>query len=100
MRKSPTMAAYTNGWNEEGCAYPLDAAGGLKSCGAPLQSRSSYCPHHHAVCHLPRGTAAESRRLREAEVLARVVGGRRGSNGLAPSRRFLDRLEHAVRDFF
>ncbi|MGH7087798.1 MAG: hypothetical protein ACREFQ_02760 [Stellaceae bacterium] len=85
---------------EEGCAYPLDGDGGTRSCGALLRPRSSYCSHHHALCHVPRGTRAEARRRHEAEVLARLAGGRRGWSGLGPSRQFLARLEHALRDFF
>jgi hypothetical protein len=91
-----------NGREEEGCAYlftsdkdPVSAG----RCGAPRRPGSSYCPRHHALCHLPRGSRAERVRLREVKALADMVGGRRGREGEGPSRRFLDRLEQAVREF-
>lgn len=85
----------------EGCAYLLDTADGAarQPCAAPLRPGSSYCPAHHALCHLAGGSAAEAGRLREVEKLANAVGGRRGGGcGGGPSQRFLDRLERAVRD--
>jgi hypothetical protein len=87
-----------------GCAYILDERGssricGGPRCGAPRRPVSAYCPHHHALCHVATGSRAETDRLREVEALARVVGGRRGRDDDRPSRRFLRRLEHAVRDF-
>lgn len=86
----------------EGCAYLLtcDKEGGPDSrCTALCRPGSSYCPQHHALCHLPRGSRAERVRLREVKTLANMVGGRRGSEGEGPSRRFLDRLEQALREF-
>lgn len=48
----------------EGCQYMLDSPGeGM--CGAQCEARSSYCPEHYAICHLPVGSAAERRKLRE-----------------------------------
>jgi hypothetical protein len=90
---------------EEGCAFILDSiagearpAGGLPgACGAPREGRSSYCALHHAHCHAAGGSAAEQRRLREAEILASVVGGRRALRQESPSRGFLTRLEREVR---
>jgi hypothetical protein len=38
------------------------------------------------------------KRLLEVEALANAVGGRR-ARGVEPTRRFLSRLEHAVRNF-
>lgn len=90
------------GREEEGCAYLVTSANGDGSacrCAAQCRSGSSYCPQHHALCHLPRGSRAERVRLREVKALANMVGGRRGPEGEGPSRRFLDRLEHAVREF-
>ena len=82
-----------------GCAYPINAPDGRRVCGAPCRTSSSYCPDHHALCYLACGSKAEARRLREVERLASTVGGRRARPGVAPSRRFLERLEQAVRDF-
>lgn len=77
-----------------GCAYILDD--GRRYCGGVPHRGSSYCPQHHALCHVASGTVEEIRRLREVEELARVVGGRRGAEGVGPSRRFLKRLERAL----
>jgi hypothetical protein len=91
-----------NGREEERCTYRLtsdkdpEAAG---RCAAPCRPGSSYCLRHHALCHLPRGSRAEKVRLREVKTLADMVGGRRSRDGEGPSRRFLDRLEQAVREF-
>ena len=41
----------------------------------------------------------ENRRLREVEALANAVGGRRSRDDAEPSRRFLRRLENAMRSF-
>jgi hypothetical protein len=90
-----------NGREEEGCAYLFTsdkAPAAAERCGAPPRPGSSYCPRHHALCHLPRGSRAERVRLREVKALADMVGGRRGRDGEAPSRGFLERLERALRD--
>lgn len=87
---------------EEGCAYLLASdqnSARLAPCGAVRQPRSPYCPRHHALCHLPRGSRAEKARLREAKTLAEMVGGRCGRDDGGPSQHFLDRLEQAVREF-
>lgn len=83
---------------EEGCAYILDECDNRRTCGAQRGLLSSYCPQHHALCHVANGSTAEAGRLREVEALANAVGGRRSRTGGSPSRRFLKRLEHAVRD--
>lgn len=87
---------------EEGCAYLLatdkDAAS-AGHCGAICRPGSSYCLRHHALCHLTRGSRAEKARLREVKALANMVGGRRARDGEGPPRRFLDRLEQAIREF-
>lgn len=90
------------GREEEGCAYLVASDKGdgpARRCAAQCRSGSSYCSQHHALCHLPRGSRAERVRLREVKALANMVGGRRCQEGEGPSRRFLDRLEHAVREF-
>ncbi len=80
-----------------GCAYILDDGDSSRFCDGVPRRGSSYCPQHHALCHVANGTVEEARRLREVEELARVVGGRRGAEGVGPSRRFLKRLERAVK---
>lgn len=91
-------------WSEDeelppGCAYLIDGARGREICGAPRRASSPYCPLHHSVCYIPCGTRAEAKRLREVETLASAVGGRRAKQHVAPSRRFLERLERTIRDF-
>jgi hypothetical protein len=82
-----------------GCSYILGDDQGRHFCGQPLRPGSSYCPQHHALCHVACGTTEEAWRLREVEALAHAVGGRRAPEGGGPSRRFLNRLEHAMRIF-
>ncbi|HZU89546.1 MAG TPA: hypothetical protein VE993_09850 [Stellaceae bacterium] len=87
---------------EEGCAYLFTSEAGAappRRCGALRRSRSPYCPQHHVLCHLPRGSRAEKVRLREVKTLAKMVGGRRGRDEDGPPQHFLDRLEEAVRVF-
>jgi hypothetical protein len=86
---------------DDGCAYILDErcdqGGSVIRCGARCRAGSSYCPTHHALCHLASGSAAERRLLRRAEALADAVGGKRGRPSAAPPERFLRRLDYAVR---
>jgi hypothetical protein len=87
---------------EEGCAYLLTCdqdPARPRHCGVARQPGSPYCPRHHALCHLPRGSRAEHVRLREVKALAEMVGGRRGREDNGPPQRFLERLEQAVREF-
>jgi hypothetical protein len=81
---------------DEGCAFILDGGG---ICGAALRPGSPYCPHHHALCHVSGGGARERRKLREAEVLARAVGGRYRRPARVPPDPFLRRLETLLRAF-
>jgi hypothetical protein len=83
-----------------GCAYIVDESGSRRPCGATRRPSSSYCPHHHSVCHIVCGSKAETDRLREVEALASAVGGRRARPRAAPTRQFLKRLEQAVREVF
>ena len=85
--------------DDDGCAYVLDEANGRRVCGAPRRQASSYCPRHHAVCHISSGTNAEAARRREVKALASAVGGRRARRQAEPSRQFLKRLEQAIRSF-
>ena len=80
-----------------GCAYLIEDVGSHRMCGAPRRPVSSYCPQHHALCHLANGSAAEANRIREVEAIASAVGGRRSRrNSAGPSRQFLKRLEDTV----
>jgi hypothetical protein len=85
--------------NAPGCAYMIDGPDGRHVCSATRQPSSSYCPHHHSLCYIVSGSEAETDRLREVEALASAVGGRRARRRKAPSRLFLNKLEHVVRDF-
>jgi hypothetical protein len=81
---------------EEGCAYIVDEPDGRRHCGALRRPASSYCPQHHALCHLAYGSAAEADRIREVEAIASAVAGRRSRNRSGPSRQFLKRLEKTI----
>jgi hypothetical protein len=87
----------------EGCAYVLGEAtihaGATQRCGRPRRAGSSYCPEHHARCHLPAGSAAERRRLHRFETLALAVGGRCGRDARAPSLGSLSRIGRLSRIF-
>ena len=84
-----------------GCAFVLDdglaGAAGVRFCDAPRQAGSAYCPQHHAHCHLPTGSAAEHRQIREIEALATAVGGRQGRPARQPPAPLLRRLARAAR---
>ena len=80
----------------EGCAFIVEESASCRMCGVPRRPGSSYCPEHHALCHLPYGSAAEADRLREVEVIASAVAGRRSRNRRGPSMQFLRRLERTV----
>jgi hypothetical protein len=87
-------------YNENiGCAYISGDNGDRRNCAMPRRFGSPYCAEHHALCHVSCGTTEEFRRLLEVEALASAVGGRRAREAGEPSRRFLRRLEHAVRSF-
>ena len=88
---------------EDGCAFVIDGAdgrpGGVNFCGAPRETGSAYCPGHHALCHLPKGGAAEGRQLREIEALAEAVGGRQGREARNPPDPLLRRLDRIAQAF-
>src|SRR6185437_4651367 len=79
-----------------GCAYILDDAA---RCGATARAGSSYCAIHHAICHVPGGSPAERRALREGEALAKAVGGRAGRERRLPPDPLLKRLDRIARRF-
>ena len=84
-----------------GCAFVLDGSDrgtlGRTWCGGPRRPGSAYCQAHHALCHLPSGSPAERRKMREIEALAEAVGGRSGRPARRPPPRFLQRLERVSR---
>ena len=43
-----------------GCRFPLSRGA---QCGKARRRGSPYCPAHHAVCYIPRGSKAEAARL-------------------------------------
>lgn len=98
MRESLPPLAGNDCDEDLGCAYVLDDPEGRRRCGGPLRKSSPYCAHHHSLCYIRCGSIAETTRLREVEVLASAVGGRRARQAAAPSRRFLARLEQAIRE--
>src|SRR5580692_6577194 len=67
------------GWDEpsedEGCCY-IGHDGTV--CGDTRRVGSSYCPSHHALCHIPNGSLEAGRVKREVAALAKAVGGRQG----------------------
>jgi hypothetical protein len=103
MREGPGSAPLPAHSEAADCAYilgdPRAGSGAWRRCPELHQPGSSYCPHHHARCHLTGGSAAERRRLREVERLADAVGGRRSGENRGPPARFLARLERLVRGF-
>jgi len=97
------MSLATPSWpehrdNETVCAFVIGEGGARRTCGRVVRAGSAYCPDHHALCHIKGGTSEEISRLLEVELLANAVGGRRGGGG-EPTRRFLRRVENAVRTF-
>jgi hypothetical protein len=82
--------------DEEGCCYIGDDRA---ACGAGRQPGSPYCPAHHALCHIPKGSSEAGRARREAEALAKVVGGRQGDRARRPPDGFLKKLERVTRRF-
>ena len=86
---------------DTGCAYPLGDGARPAPCGAPRRPGSSYCPAHHALCRLPRGSPAEQRVFAEWEKLAAAVGGRYGPWAVPePTDRLLRRLERVLGPVF
>src|SRR5580692_6546459 len=84
------------GADDDGCAFMIDDR---QVCGAERRRGSTYCTHHHVLCHIAGGTARERYRLREAEALASAVGGRQGRAFRTPPDRVLRRLENLTRVF-
>jgi hypothetical protein len=96
MNKSAALFDRHGAMDNDGCAFIVEDAGNRQICGAERRPASSYCPAHHALCHLAYGSAAEADRLREVEAIASAVGGRRSRNRSGPSTQFLRRLERTV----
>ncbi len=53
------------------CRYILDGGG---CCGAARRGASSYCPPHHDLCHIPRGSRSEAIAIRQMERASAVIG--------------------------
>ena len=85
---------------DSGCAFPLGADDAPVPCGAPRRPRSSFCPEHHALCHVPPGSRSERQAFAEEEALARAVGGRLGAEAREPPEALLRRLDRISRLFF
>jgi hypothetical protein len=85
---------------DSGCAFPLGADDAPIPCGAPRRPRSSFCPEHHALCHVSPGSRSERRALAEEEALARAFGGRLGVEAREPPEALLRRLDRITRLFF
>jgi len=85
------------------CAFILDeagpTAGGVRHCGDPVRAGSAYCPGHHALCHLPAGSAAERRQLSAIAALAKAVGGKQGRAAAKPPSLLLQRLTRIEQAF-
>ncbi len=68
-------------------------------CGAGRQAGSSYCPAHHALCHIAKDSSEAGRVRREVAALAKAVGGRQGHRTRRPPDGFLKKLERVTRRF-
>jgi len=87
---------------ECGCAFVLEEPGRdgeANFCGSERRAGSAYCPTHHALCHLPCDSIAETQHLREIEALAEAVGGKTGRVARHPPPRLLRRLDRIARAF-
>jgi len=97
----PHQSLDGEGERHDGCAFVLDnpgcSPGPVKFCNAQSQPGSAYCPPHHAWCHLPNGSAAERRQMREIEALAEAVGGKQGRVARRPPAQLLRRLDRVAR---
>jgi hypothetical protein len=69
--------------DRDGCQFILGSPGERDYCGADRQMESSYCPHHHAICHVRPQSAQERAALREIAALAAKVGGKLGRRMLS-----------------
>jgi hypothetical protein len=69
--------------DRDGCRFIIGSPGVRYFCGADTQANSSYCPHHHAICHIRPQSAQERAALREIAALAAKVGGKLGRRMLS-----------------
>lgn len=60
--------------DDDGCAYLIQEGRSHHRCGDPQRLDSAYCPHHHAICHLTKGSEKEAYQLRLFDSLARAGG--------------------------
>jgi hypothetical protein len=91
------IAGWDGAWDDEfGCRYICDDG---TVCGIGQQAGSSYCPAHHALCHIPNGSSEAGRARQEVAALAKAVGGRQGDRARRPPDGFLKKLERVSRRF-
>src|SRR5260370_41838279 len=98
MTKLHSYLAIADLEKDVGCAYIGDESGGRRACGATRRPSSSYCQHHHSLCHIICGSKAETDRLRDVEALACAVGGRRARQREVLMRQFPIRLQQTLRE--
>lgn len=99
MEQLSTLSRSEHDDDDSNCAFIAGENGERRYCGARRRPGSPYCADHHVLCHVRCGTPEEIKRLREVEVLANAVGGRRTRHASGPSSRFLRRLEHIAGAF-
>ena len=64
--KTEPLTAWDEPAGDNGCAYIVEN-GRVAPCGEPALPGSSYCLVHHELCHLPRGSKAETTEIREID---------------------------------
>lgn len=95
-------AAPGSGGQADFCAFVVTGpapGSAARFCEAPRRPGSAYCARHHALCHLPGGSAAEHRKLREIEALATAAGGRQPRPAQRPGTVELRRIDRLARKF-
>jgi hypothetical protein len=91
------IAGWDEAWDDEDwCRYIEDDGA---ACGMGQRAGSSYCPAHHALCHIPSGSSEAGRLRRETAALAKAVGGRQGDHARRPPDDFLKKLETVAQRF-
>lgn len=80
-------------YNPKGCRFIVGINGTAQWCGKPGREDSSYCAEHHALCHVPVGSAAEAKEIRRIERMAKIVGGKAPVANAVLSDKFLRALD-------
>jgi hypothetical protein len=68
------------GPGDDCCAFIVEN-GHSEPCGDACELGSPYCPRHHALTHLARGSLAEAAQIRRIDVIALLAGARIGRAG-------------------